>query len=60
MLDGMPVISAIFFIRQVLGSKLVPLCTTFMQNIGDEKHMDIFLSKIQKKILCRNQNFKIE
>jgi hypothetical protein len=43
--NGMPMASAILSIRELLGSKLVPWCKTFAQNINDEKNMNIFKFK---------------
>jgi len=60
--NGMLVANAIFLGGEDLGSKHVLWNKTFAQNIGDEKHVDIFnlnefVSKFQKK-LCLNQIFK--
>jgi len=42
MFNGMLMVSVIFHVGGVLGSKHVMWCKTFVQNIGDEEHVNIF------------------
>jgi hypothetical protein len=41
MLDDMLVVSVIFHVGEVLGSKHVMWCKTLAQNISDEEHVNI-------------------
>jgi hypothetical protein len=62
MLDGMPMVSVIFLVREDLGSKLVQWNKTLaMNNMRIFLNLNENLSKIQHFFfLHQNQNFKIK